>query len=148
MSKLPIFIIVLLSSSIQAAPLLEKITTPGFVMPEYAISKKCTLQTNGTVSINYTLATLTAKKTFPVQISVPAINTLINQAAIGKLIEGQSIADTGRVEYVAYQAKSGGIAKQIILWQAGEIAPKTNDSSQARVLRNFIDLVCGDPLFN
>ncbi|MEY4768786.1 MAG: hypothetical protein RL637_1425, partial [Pseudomonadota bacterium] len=91
---------------------------------------------------------LTAKKTFPVQISVPAINTLINQAAIGKLIEGQSIADTGRVEYVAYQAKSGGIAKQIILWQAGEIAPKTNDSSQARVLRNFIDLVCGDPLFN
>jgi hypothetical protein len=128
--------------------LLEKITTPGFVLPEYAISKTCTLQTNGSLSISYTIGGLTSKKISQLKLSLPSLKQTIDAAAMGELTEGPSIADTGRVEYAAYQAQVGGTSKKIILWQAGEIAPKTNNSSEARLLRNFIDLNCGDPLFN
>jgi hypothetical protein len=128
------------------APLLEKITKPGFVMAEYAINKSCMIQSTGAMSINYALGQLSSKRASVLKLSLTTINAAIDKAAMGTLKTWSSTADTGRVEYYAYQMQADGSFKKYILWQTGEIAPKTNNAPEAKLLRNFIDLNCGDPL--
>ncbi len=126
--------------------MLEKITTPGFVMAEYAVNKSCVIQANGKLVVNYKLGTLSSKREDVLKLSLTAIKDAIDKAALGVLTAGPSIADTGRVEYAAYQPQADRSLKKIVLWQTGEIAPETNDAPEAKLLRNFIDLNCGDPL--
>jgi hypothetical protein len=138
----------LLTQTISAAPLLEKITKPGFVLEERAINKSCVIQDTGNLAIDYNLGQLSSKRASVLKLNLATIKTIIDKAASGTLKTWPSIVDIGRVEYYAYQKQADGSLKKIILWQTGEIAPKTNNALEARLLRNFIDLNCGEPLLN
>lgn len=143
-------VMLLMAQAVSATPvmLLEKTTTPGFVLDEYAISKSCVIQTSGNLLIDYKLRELSSKRASVLKLNLSVIKGIIDKAALGTLKTGQSLVDIGRVEYNAYQTKADGSLKKIILWQTGEIAPKTNTAPEAKLLRNFIDLNCGDALLN
>lgn len=126
--------------------LLEKNTLPGYVMPAYAVNKSCTIHEKGKLVVSYTLQQLTSERSTPLTLDAAAIKSAIDDAALGTITTGESTVDTGVVQYYAYQTQSDGTFKRIVLWETGGIGPRTNDSDSAILLRNFIDLNCGDPL--
>ena len=126
--------------------LLEKITTPGFIAPSAALSKSCVIQKSGNLVISYNLGGLISKRTTLLKLNFPTIIATIDKAAVGPFAAGLSTVDTGRTEYNAYQKQPDGSLKKIILFQQGGISPATNLAPEATLLRNFIDLNCGDPL--
>jgi hypothetical protein len=132
--------------SVLAVPLLEKITTPGFVMAEYAISKSCVIHRTGSLVITRNLAQLSSTRTIALKLNLPTISSVIKTAALGSITTGIAPVDGGRVEYHAYQLQADGSLKKVVLWEDGEGSSNINNTMEAKMLRNFIDLTCGDPL--
>jgi hypothetical protein len=124
--------------------LLEKITTPGNIAPTAALSKSCVIQKSGNLVMSYNLGGLTSTRKTLLKLNFLTIISTIDKAALGTLTTGASTADTGRIEYNAYQKQLDGSMKKIVLWQEGGIAPAINDAPEATLLRSFIDLNCGN----
>jgi hypothetical protein len=130
-----------------AAPLLEKVTTPGFVMPEYAITTRCTLNDTGQMTIKYVIGNINSVQTRSIALTKLAIQAAINNAAGHTSWGPVLVADAPVQTYAAYQRQPDGTSKRIVLWQStGGTNVATNNTSDAVRLRNLIDLNCGDPL--
>ncbi|MGZ8191541.1 MAG: hypothetical protein ACXWTS_09990 [Methylococcaceae bacterium] len=130
-----------------AGPLLEKVTYPGFVMPAYAVSTRCTLNEDGLMVIQYQLGSLKSQRKQVLQLSTASIKQAIDIASLAPVTSGIFPVDAGTQIYRAFQKKPGGGTKSILLWEqnGGSGEEKINGSSEALMLRNFIDLNCGHP---
>lgn len=137
-----------LAAGVHAEVLLEKLTSPGFVMPAYAISTHCTLADDGKLFIEYQLGSLKSSRTQPLQLSVSSIKRSILQAAQGNVTTTPYAVDVPTTVYRAYQYPPNGAAQTVTLLEnnGGSGTQSINDSQAAIALRNFIDLNCGDPL--
>lgn len=137
----------LVAQTISAAPLLEMTTTPGFVMAEYALGKSCVIQDTGNMTINYNLRELSSKRASVLKLNIATIKAIIDKAALGVIKKSPNIiVDAGRIDHYAYQTQPDGSSKKIILWQEGDGVIRTNQSVEAKLLRNFIDLNCSGAL--
>lgn len=132
-----------LPSAYAARVILQKTTSPGFVMPAYAISKTCKIHDNGQITQHYQVASAASLKTGKLKLR-PTTGGLIDEAALGKITETITAVDIPSVSYVAFQKTN----KKVILRDinGGTGVEKTNESEAATILRNFIDLNCGDPI--
>jgi hypothetical protein len=155
-----------------AGVLLEKVTFPGFVRQEYAISTRCTLSDgmkavanpvgtgiavpigtgitvpNGVLVMESQLGSLKSKRQQPLQLSAEAIKAVITVASLTPIISHSFPVDAGTQIYRAYQKKADGSVKSVLLWEqnGGTGTENINSSAEALMLRNFIDLNCGNPL--
>jgi hypothetical protein len=129
-------------------PLLEKVTSPGFVMAEYAITTSCVIHGNGRMTIGYRLGDLSSSRTVPLTLSSAEIKAAIAEAAKGKITTESYAVDVPTVTYNAYQRRGTGTPKQVLLFElnGGSGEKRVNESSGATRLRNFIDVNCGDSL--
>jgi hypothetical protein len=141
-------LLVLLQGTAMADVLLEKSTSPGFVMPSYAITTNCKLTDNGKLIVEKQLGNLKSSQTLPVKLSVATIKSTITAAALGTIEEQPFPVDAGSTLYQAYSKQAGGKMKTILLWQENGNSgqKKINNAQEATTLRNFIDLNCGDAL--
>lgn len=137
-----------LVSTGQAAVLLEKVTLPGFVLPQRAIVQKCTINDNGQIVKQFQLAGMQANHVLPVQLSLKSIKAKINQAAGGKITSSIIAVDGPSFTYTAYQMQANGTAKSVLLYKenGGAGTKAVNNSLAAQALSNFIDLNCAEYL--
>ena len=137
---------VLFQPAVYAGVLLEKTTLPGFVMPAFAISKRCTINTDGRMTQTYQIGEANSKRVTALSLS-KGVAGVVDTAAQGTVTESSMPVDLPTVGYYAYQQQAGH-AKKIILLEAngGSGVRKENDAEEARQLRNFIDLNCGDAI--
>ncbi|MDO9105024.1 MAG: hypothetical protein Q7U57_08685 [Methylovulum sp.] len=128
--------------------LLEKISSPGFVMPSYAAGKNCAIRENGQLSMRYQLDDMNSSHTLTLHLSKSSINTKISEASLGVIHSEAFPVDANSVLYRAYQKQVDGSVKTVLLYEenGGSGEKKVNDSESAVALRNFIDLNCGDAL--
>lgn len=135
-------------AAMAANVLLEKVTYPGFVMQSYAISTQCQLMDNGQIMRTKQLGGLTSNQVLPLKLSVDTIKTSIKTAALGKITIENAPVDMPTISYRAYQKQSNGKWKQILLWEqnGGSGENKTNDSTEATTLKNFININCDNAL--
>ncbi|TAN47677.1 MAG: hypothetical protein EPN21_16930 [Methylococcaceae bacterium] len=138
--------ILLFQPAVHAGVLLEKTTAPGFVMPAYAISKRCTIHTDGRMAQTYQIGAASSKRGIVLTLG-RGIADVVDVAAQGAIQESNIPVDLPTIGYYAYQ-NSGGHAKKIILLESngGSGIRKENDAEAALQLRNFIDLNCGDAI--
>ena len=137
-----------LATTAQAGVLLEKVSSPGFVMPSYAITKNCTISDTGQLTLQYQLEAMSSKRTLPLQLTKASIKAKIAEAALGKISSESFPVDVGTVSYNAYQKQTDGSDKKVVLYEqnGGSGEKKVNDSEAAAALRNFIDVNCGNQL--
>jgi hypothetical protein len=141
------FAALLLAKTVAATPLLEKVTTHGYVMAEYALNKSCVIENTGQMTIYYNLRGLSSQRVVKLKLNRKNLNAVIDTAALGTLKKAPGeMVDAGRTDHFAYQKQADGTFKKVILWQSGDGVIYTNQSPEAKLLRNFIDLNCGDPL--
>lgn len=135
-------------STVQADVLLEKIKQPGYVMPSYAISSRCTLSNTGLLTTKLQLGELISKRNTRLQLTTLKIQAKINEAALGKITTSSFPVDPPTVTYRAYQKQSNGSTQAVLLYEenGGSGVKSINNSEAATLLRNFIDLNCGDSL--
>jgi hypothetical protein len=137
-----------MATTAQAGTLLEKVSSPGFVMSSYAIVKKCSITDNGQMVQQYQLHEMASKRTTPLVLAKGSIKIKISEAALGTInTEGMPV-DGPTISYRAYQKQAGSALKTVLLYEenGGSGQKSTNDSPSAVALRNFIDVNCGDPL--
>lgn len=137
-----------LVSTAQAGTLLEKVSTPGFVMSSYAITKKCTITDSGQLIQQYQLAGMNSKRSTPLQLTKASIKANISEAALGAINSESFPVDAASISYRAFQKQAGSTVKTVLLYEEnGGSGQKTiNNSASAVALRNFIDVNCGDQL--
>jgi hypothetical protein len=137
-----------LASTAQASVLLEKVKYPGYVMQSYAISSRCTLSDTGLLVQHQQLGDLISKRKTQLQVTTANIKAKMTLAASGKITSSPFPVDPPTVIYRAYQKQPDGSTKQILLYEenGGSGQKKVNEAQEAIMLRNFIDLNCGDPL--
>lgn len=137
-----------LASTAQAGVLLEKVNSPGFVMPSYAINKSCTISDSGQLIMQYQLDGMSSKRALQLHLTKAGIKTKIAEAALGTINSESFPVDAGTVSYRAYQKQADSPAKMVLLYEenGGSGEKKVNDSEAATALRNFIDLNCGNEL--
>lgn len=141
-----ILVALLFAQTASAVPLLEKITIPGNMLTENAVAKSCVIHRGGKMVSRRSLAQLSSTRTTALRLNFAAIKPVIDSVALGTITTGIAPVDGGRVEYHAYQPQADGSLKKIIVWENGEGSTSTNESMEAKLLRNFIDLTCGEPL--
>lgn len=137
-----------LVSTAQADILLQKISSPGFVMSTYAISKSCTITDAGQLIMQFQLDGMNSKRSIPLQLTKASIKTKISEAALGTLNTESFPVDVPTISYYAFQKQADNTVKKVVLYEAngGSGQKITNDSQSAVALRNFIDVNCGDNL--
>jgi hypothetical protein len=137
-----------LASTAQAGVLLEKVKYPGEVMPSYTISSRCTLSDTGLLVQHQQLGDLISKRKTQLQVTTANIKAKVTLAAAGKVTSSTFPVDGQTIIYRAYQKQPDGSVKQILLYEenGGSGQKLVNETEEAIVLRNFIDLNCGDPL--
>jgi hypothetical protein len=129
-----------------AGVLLEKVTYPGFVRQEDAISTRCTLHDDGLMTMQYQLGSLKSLHKQTLQLNTAAIKQNIDIAALAPMSSAIFPVDANTQIYRAYQKKAGAVKTVVLFEQNGGTGEeKTNGSSEALMLRHFIDLNCGKP---
>jgi len=127
---------------------LEKSQSSGFTLLDNASSSQCILYPNGIIKVTKATAGLSSIK-WDKLVLKGDLQATISAAAAGKIITNAYPADANSTSYIAYPEKFPPYVKlaPIILFEqnGGTGQENINDSSAARVLRNFIDVNCGTP---
>jgi len=132
--------------TVQAGVILEKVQTPGFVLPAYAITKTCAINGAGRMVQTYQVADVSSAKTIQLKLGGP-LDELIDLAAKGTLTQSSIPVDVPTTGYYAYQPTKGKPRKVVLFESNGGSGVQTDNSAEeAMILRNFIDLNCGDPI--
>lgn len=131
----------------EAAVLLEKTTSRGFVMPAYGVTSRCSLTDDGHLIQQYNLSTLMSKRVSAMQLSVINLKTMIKNTSFGMVTSEMFPVDAGTQTYRAFNIQAG-VVKSVLLYEenGGTGQKRTNNAPEALILRNFIDLNCGNPL--
>jgi hypothetical protein len=134
-------------SSAHAAPvLLEKITQPGFTTPAYAVAKTCKISIDGKLVQTYAIGAAGSTRSTQLILS-NGIGGIINEAAKGVISTSNGPVDTPTIIYNAYQIAAGHSTKVILSSHNGGTGQiKENGSDAALLLKNFINLNCGDAI--
>jgi hypothetical protein len=133
------------ATTVSAATLLVRQSSPGYVPQELALSTTCVLDDKGVVTTKEQLGKMASKTNTSTQFSLTTIRQMIDEAATGKLKKPEfEIADAPSKTYYAFQKQADGKINKIFLYEdLGNVNNnKYNDSSAALSLKTFIDVVC------
>lgn len=149
MSTLPVrgsllSVCLLATSVVHAGVLLEKITLPGYGLDIDAVTKHCSIQDNGQLTIQLQVSSLISKRSQSLQLSKATIKSRIDEAAAGIINTYAFNLDGPTITYNAYQKQPDGTVKTILLYKedGASGSQQQNNSDSAIRLRNFIDLNC------
>lgn len=127
-----------------SAPLLEKFTETGYVLPENAMSTHCIIKDNGRMSITSQTAGLSSTREIALTMNLSSLKLAIAKAKSGAVSQDPMPADVPAEIYTAYQRR--GKSRVLLLEQKSDSGVrKENESLAARGLRKFLDVNCDMP---
>jgi hypothetical protein len=133
------------TSVVPAAVLLSKSTSPGYVMPEYALYTTCTLDDKGVLTMMTQLNGLTSKRTVTGQFGLDGIRQNIAESVSGHIKKPEfMIADLASTTYSASHKQANGQMINVFLYEDSGMQNQNtyNESPAALALRNFMDEIC------